>query len=516
MAECPTSGGALRSLKMDLFYNIAYGFSMVLEPMRLLVCFLGVLIGTLIGVLPGIGPSATIAILLPVSISMGAADAMILLSGIYYGAMYGGSTTSILVNIPGESASVVTCIDGYQMARQGRAGVALGISAFGSFIGGTIGVVGLMLLAPPLSEFALQFGPPEYFAMILCGFSILINIGTGSKLKVLLIAFLGIFLAEIGNDLVTGEQRFTFGNLTLMDGVPLVPMVMGLFGIAEVLVNLEEIFKRIVFTSTIKNLLPNLADWKASLSPIGRGTILGFFLGLLPGGSATLSSFASYALEKRISKHPERFGKGAIEGVAGPETANNAATSSAFIPMLTLGIPPNPVMALVMAALLCHGLQPGPLLLVKSPEVFWAVITSMYVGNVMLVILNLPLIGIWVKLLKVPYAVLFPLILLFCLIGSYSTSANYEEVIIMIIFGVIGYLMRKFEYDPVPLVFAFILTPLLERSFRQSLAMSHGGFMIFLRPPIALVFMITAFILIALLIFPLIKKGVSKRGGLHE
>jgi putative tricarboxylic transport membrane protein len=300
-----------------------------------------------------------------------------------------------------------------------------------------------------------------------------------------------------------------------MDGVPLVPMVMGLFGIAEVLVNLEETLERIVFTSNVKNLLPNLADWKASLGPIGRGTMLGFFLGLLPGGSATLASFASYAVEKRISKHPERFGKGAIEGVAGPETANNAATSSAFIPMLTLGIPANPVMALVMAALLCHGLQPGPLLLVKSPDVFWAIITSMYVGNVMLVILNLPLIGLWVKLLKVPYAILFPLILLFCLIGSYSTSSNYQDVIIMIAFGVIGYLMRKFEYEPVPLVFAFILTPLLERAFRQSLVMSDGGFILFFRPPIALVFMIIACILIALLILPLIKKGVSKTGELH-
>ncbi|MBI5605702.1 MAG: tripartite tricarboxylate transporter permease [Deltaproteobacteria bacterium] len=500
---------------MDIVHNILYGFSIVLQPGSLLFCFLGVLIGTLIGVLPGIGPSATVAILLPVSIGMSAADAMILLAGIYYGSMYGGSTTSILVNIPGESASVVTCIDGYQMARQGRAGVALGMSAFGSFIGGTIGVLGLMLLAPPLAEFALQFGPPEYFAMILCGFSILIYIGSGSRLKALLIIFLGLFLGQIGNDLVTGESRFTFGNLTLMDGVPLVPMVMGLFGIAEVLTNLESTFERILFTTRVKNLLPNLADWKASLGPIGRGTILGFFLGLLPGGSATLSSFASYAVEKRISKHPEQFGKGAIEGVAGPETANNAATSSAFIPMLTLGIPANPVMALVLAALLCHGLQPGPLLLTKSPDVFWAIITSMYVGNVMLVVLNLPLIAIWVKLLKVPYAVLFPLILLFCLIGSYSTSSNYQEIMIMTIFGVIGYLMRKFEYDPVPLVFAFILTPLLERAFRQSLAMSNGGFLIFLRPPIALVLMITAFILIALLVLPLIKKGLSKTDGLH-
>lgn len=500
---------------MDLLSNIAYGFSIVLEPARLFICFLGVLVGTLIGVLPGLGPSATIAMLLPVSLTMNTADAVIMLAGIYYGSMYGGSTTSILVNIPGEPASVVTCIDGYQMGRQGRAGPALGICAFGSFIGGTIGVMGLMLLAPPLSEFALQFGPPEYFSMILCGFCILIYIGTGSKLKALLIAVFGIFLAEIGTDLVTGIRRFTFGNLTLMDGVPLVPMVIGLFGIAEVLVNVEQTFERIVSTSSVKNLLPNLADWKASLGPIGRGTILGFFLGLLPGGSGTLSSFSSYAVEKRISKHPERFGKGAIEGVAGPETANNAATSAAFIPMLTLGIPPNPVMAVVMAALLCHGIQPGPLLLVKSPDVFWAFIISMYVGNIMLVILNLPLIGIWVKLLKVPYAILFPLILLFCLIGAYSMSYNPEEVIIMIIFGVIGYLMRKFDYEAVPLVFAFILTPIIERSFRQTLIISNGGFMIFFRPPIALVFMITALFLIVLLILPLIKKGSPKTGELH-
>ncbi len=501
---------------MEMLHNLAYGFSIVLEPSRLLICFLGVLIGTLIGVLPGIGPSATVAILLPVSISMGAADAMILLAGIYYGSMYGGSTTSILVNMPGESASVVTCIDGYQMARQGRAGVALGMSAFGSFIGGTVGVLGLMLLAPPLSEFALRFGPPEYFAMVLCGFCILISIGSGSKLKALLIALFGMFLSEIGTDLVTGQQRFTFGSMTLIDGIPLVPMVMGLFGISEVLLNLETKFDRVVLTSSIKNLLPNREDWKASLSPIARGTVLGFFLGLLPGGSATLASFASYGLEKRVSRHPEKFGKGAIEGVAGPETANNAATSSAFVPMLTLGIPANPVMALIMAALLSHGLQPGPLLMVKSPDVFWAIIISMYVGNIMLVILNVPLIGIWVKLLKIPYAVLFPLILLFCLIGAYSTSSNAEDVIIMIIFGVLGYLMRKFEYEPVPLVFAFILTPLLERALRQSLVMSDGGFAIFLRPPIALGFMIVAFVLVVLLILPIVRNRLPKAGGLQR
>ena len=491
---------------MDIFETIVYGFSVACTPVRLLMCFLGVFIGTLIGVLPGIGPSATIAILLPASFKLDPTSAIILLAGIYYGAMYGGSITSILVNIPGESASVVTCLDGYQMARQGRAGPALGISAFGSFIGGTLSIIGLMLVAPPLTEFALQFGPPEFFALILCGFAILIHLGMGSKLKALIMALVGVFLAEVGTDLITGRQRFTFGAITLLDGIPLVPMVMGLFGIAEVLHNLEQTFKRVVYKTSISNLLPNLEDWKASAGPMFRGTMLGFFLGLLPGGSATLASFASYALEKKISKHPEKFGKGTIAGVAAPETSNNAATGSAFIPMLTLGIPANPVMALIMAALMNHGVQPGPLLMQKSPEVFWGVVISMYIGNVMLLVLNLPLINFWVKLLKIPYSVLFPMIILFCLIGAYSAMSSYEEVIIMIAFGVLGYLMRKFKYEPVPLIFAFILTPLIERAFRQSLTISHGDFSIFFRPPIALILMITSFILISLLILPFIKR----------
>jgi len=501
----------LGDISIDLLNNIGYGFSLAVEPIRLFMCLIGVSVGTFIGVLPGIGPSATIAILLPIGFQMDPTTGIIFLAGIYYGAMYGGSITSILINIPGESASVVTCLDGYQMAKQGKAGPALGISAFGSFIGGTISVAGLMLVAPPLAEFALKFGPPEHFTLILCGFSILIYVGSGSVLKAVIMGLVGVFLGEIGTDLITGQERFTFGIQTLMDGIPMVPMIMGLFGIPEILENFEkEILKRDIYKTAISNLLPDLEDWKASLRPIFRGTILGFFLGLLPGGGGTLASFASYALEKKISKHPERFGKGAIEGVAAPETANNSATGSAFVPMLTLGLPTNPVTAMIIAALLSYGVQPGPLLITKSPDVFWGVIISMYIGNALLLVLNIPLIGIWVRMLKIRYAVLFPLILLFCLIGSYSAAGNYQDVIIMIFFGVFGYLVRKFEFEPAPLVFAFILTPLIERAFRQSLIFSHGSFWIFFRPPIALIFMITSIILFALMFLPFVKRVLLK------
>ena len=434
-----------------------------------------------------------------------------MLAGIYYGAMYGGSTTSILVNIPGEAASVVTCLDGYQMARQGRAGPALGISAFGSFIGGTLSVLGLMILAPPLAKFAIQFGPPEYFALIFCGLSILIYLAKGSVLKAIAMALIGLFLGTIGSDFITGQLRFTFGNLTLMDGIGLVPVVMGLFGIAEVLENLEQTLQRDVFMTSYSGLLPNRKDWKVSIGPISRGSILGFFLGILPGGGAVISSFASYAVEKRLSKHPELFGKGAIEGVAAPETANNAATGGAFIPLLTLGIPCNAVMALVLGALLIHGIQPGPLLMKQNPDLFWGVVASMYIGNAMLLILNLPLIGLWVKLLKVPYSILFPLILLFCIIGSYSLNNNYEEVIIMILFGVFGYLMRKFDYEAAPLVFALVLSPLIENALRQSLLMSHGSFIIFFIRPISLFFMIIGIALFLLPLFSFIKRSYDEK-----
>ena len=500
---------------MDLLHNIALGFSSALEPGHLFFCFLGVLVGTLVGVLPGLGPAAAISLLLPATFYLDPTSAIIMLAGIYYGAMYGGSTTSILVNIPGEAASVVTCLDGYQMARQGRAGPALGISAFGSFIGGTLSVLGLMILAPPLAKFAIQFGPPEYFALIFCGLSILIYLAKGSMLKAIAMALIGLFLGTIGSDFITGQLRFTFGNLTLMDGIGLVPVVMGLFGIAEVLENLEQTLQRDVFKTTYSGLFPTCKDWKTSIGPISRGGILGFFLGILPGGGAVISSFASYAVEKRLSKHPERFGTGAIEGVAAPETANNAATGGAFIPLLTLGIPCNAVMALVLGALLIHGIQPGPLLMKQNPDLFWGVVASMYIGNAMLLILNLPLIGLWVKLLKVPYSILFPLILLFCIIGAYSLNNNYEEVIIMILFGVFGYLMRKFDYEAAPLVFALVLSPLIENALRQSLLMSHGSFGIFFTRPVSLFFMVLGIVLFLLPIFSFVKREwIGNRRGL--
>jgi putative tricarboxylic transport membrane protein len=496
---------------MDILHNLIVGLSVAIEPARLMFCFIGVLIGTLVGILPGLGPSAAISLLLPATFHLDTASAVIMLGGIYYGAMYGGSTTSILVNIPGESASVVTCLDGYQMARQGRAGAALGISAFGSFIAGTISVIGLAVVAPPLARFALKFGPPEYFALIFCGMSILIYLASASILKAVIMALVGLFLGLMGTDFVTGDLRFTFGSDTLLDGVGMVPVVMGLFGIAEVLENLEKGISRDIFNTSINQLFPNRKDWKQSAGPIARGTIIGFFLGILPGGGALISSFTSYAVEKKISKHPERFGTGAIEGVAGPESANNAATGGAFIPLLTFGIPANVVMALVLGALLIHGIQPGPLLIRQHPDLFWGVVASMYIGNVMLLILNLPMIPLWVKILKIPYPVLFPLILLFCLVGVYSLNNNAVEMIIMVVFGIFGYLMKKFGYEAAPLVFALVLCPILENAFRQSLMLSYGNLVIFFTRPISLGFMITGIILFILPIFTSVRKKTIER-----
>ncbi|HBB17601.1 MAG TPA: transporter [Syntrophus sp. (in: bacteria)] len=483
------------------------GFSVALSWGNLFYCFLGVLTGTLIGVLPGLGPSATISLLLPATFYLPPTPAIIMLSGVYYGAMYGGSTTSILVNIPGEAASVVTCLDGYQMARQGRAGPALGISALGSFIAGTIGVLGLMIAAPFLARFALRFGSPEYFSLIFMAFSMVIYLASGSVIKAVMIIVLGVFVGSIGVDFITGDLRFTFGSLTLSDGVGLVPVVMGLFGIGEVLENLEEETGQIqILRTKLKGLLPTIQDWKDSLGPILRGTVLGFSLGILPGGGAVMSSFASYALEKRISKHPEQFGKGAIQGVAGPESANNAGSSSNFIPLLTLGLPCNPVMALLLGSLLIHGISPGPMLIKDHPELFWGVISSMYIGNVMLVLLNLPLIGLWVRLLSVPYSVLFPLILLFCLIGAYSLNNNVWDIIVMVFFGIFGYLMRKFNYEAAPFVFALVLSPMFEESLRQSLLMSEGSFAIFFTRPISCVLMVTGIVLFSVAALPWFKR----------
>lgn len=498
---------------MELFHHLQFGFGVTLLPMNLFFCFLGVLIGTLVGVLPGIGPPATISLLMPVTFGLPAETSLIMLAGIYYGAQYGGSTTSILINIPGEASSVVTCLDGYQMARQGKAGPALGVSAFGSFIGGTLSIVGLMLLAPFLARFALKFGPPEYFALMFLGMVVLTFLSKGSMIKSFISATLGLFVGTIGIDLVDGVQRFTFGAPVLLDGIGLVPVAMGLFGISEVLVNIEQKEVREIFQKRIEGLLPSRKDWANSISPILRGSVIGFFLGILPGGGTIMSAFTSYAVEKRISRHPESFGKGAIEGVAGPETANNAATGGAMIPLLSLGIPSNVSMALLLGVMLIHGVRPSAFLIREHPQIFWGIICSMYVGNILLLVLNLPLIGLWVRLLKVRYGVLFPAILIFCLVGSYTVNSNYYEVLIMLIFGAVGYLMRKAEFPPAPLVFALVLGPIMENALRQSLLHSRGKFSIFFNRPISAV-LIGAGIL--LLLTPLLSKVRGQRTMITE
>jgi putative tricarboxylic transport membrane protein len=491
---------------MELYNYLGIGFFVAFQPENLLHCFIGVLIGTLIGVLPGIGPAGAISLLLPLTFKTTPEAAIIMLAGIYYGSMYGGSTTSILVNIPGEVASVVTCLDGYQMALQGRAGPALGIAAFGSFIAGTLSVFGLMVLAPPLAKFALKFGPPEYFTLMILGLSVLIYLAHGSMLKALLMAAFGIVLGLIGLDPVNARPRLTFNRLELIDGVGLVPIVMGLFGISEVLLNIEQVIHREIIRTRIKNLLPSSKDWWESKGAIARGTLLGFFLGILPGGGAIISSFISYAVEKRVSKHPERFGQGAIEGVAGPESANNAATGGAFIPLMTLGIPPNIIMAMLLGAFMIHGVQPGPLMMKQNPGLFWGVITSMYIGNCMLLFLNVPLIGIWVQVLRIPYRILFPLILLFCLIGVYSVGNAVFDIYIMILFGILGYLMKKFGYEGAPLVLAFVLGPLMEYNLRKSLIMFQGDFSIFFSRPLAAVPLILAIFLLVSPFIPWMEK----------
>ena len=490
---------------MDIFDHIFFGFGVAFQPVNLLFCFTGVLIGTLVGVLPGLGPVAAISLLLPATFPAPPVGSIIMLSGIYYGAMYGGSTTSILVNIPGEAASVVTCFDGYQMARKGRAGPALGMAAFASFIAGTLGVIGLAFLAPPLAAIALKFGPPEYFSLMVLGLTVLTFLAGGSMLKSLMMACAGVVIGNVGLDLITAQPRFTFGLSILLDGVGLVPLVMGLFGISEVLLNVEQkLSEREIFKTALKGLLPTLKDWKESIGPLLRGSILGFFLGILPGGGAVISSFVSYGLEKRLSKHPEEFGKGAIAGVAGPESANNSATAGAFIPLLTLGLPSNAVMAILLGALMIYGMPPGPKLISSHPQLFWGVISSMYIGNMMLLILNLPLIGVWVKILKIPYPILFPLILLFCLIGAYSLNNNPAEIGLMLFFGLLGYLMKKFKFDGAPLVLAMVLGPLMDQSLRQSLLMSGGSGMIFFTRPICLVIFVIIALILLLPVLPLI------------
>lgn len=486
---------------MDVLYHLYNGFEIVVQQANIFYCFVGVLLGTLVGVLPGIGPTGTMAILLPITYAMPPESAIIMLAGIYYGAQYGGSTTSILINIPGEASTIITCLDGYQMARQGRAGPALGIAAFGSFIGGTLTVVGLIFLANPLSNFAIRFGPPEYFSVLVLAMVLVVFLGRGPMVKALIMIVLGIMMSFIGLDFITGEPRFMFGSVHLMDGIGLVPLAMGLFGISEILINLESSIEVSVFKVRVKNLFPNLKDWKDSIGAIIRGTILGFVVGILPGLGATAASFTSYAVEKKLSKHPEKFGTGTIEGVAGPETANNAASNGCLIPLFTLGIPTNVVMAMLFAALLIHGIQPGPLTIKEHPNVYWSLVISLYFGNIMLLFLNLPLIRIWVEVLKVPYRILYPLIILFCLVGAYAINNNMFDVIMMILFGFVGYIFKKMDYEPAPLLIAFILSPILERTLRESIIISRGSFYIFFSRPISSVTLLIALII---LLYPLI------------
>lgn len=471
---------------LGMFQGLAGGFGIAFTLTNLTFALIGALLGTIVGILPGLGPAATISLLLPLSFKIGSpVTSIIMMAGIFYGAMYGGSTTSILVNIPGEAASVVTCIDGYQMALKDRAGPALGIAAIGSFIAGTIGVIGLTFVAPPLAEFALKFGPPEYFALTLLGLLMATLLGGSSFVKGLIVVVLGLLLGSVGLDPISGAIRFTWGFFMLQEGVDFVTLAMGMFGIGEILINLEKELTTELVTRKITHLWPTLKDWAESKWAILRGSFIGFFIGILPGGGAVISSLVSYAVEKKISKHPEEFGKGAIQGVAGPESANNSAASASFIPLLTLGIPGNASIAMIFAALLIQGVQPGPFLITERPDVFWGVVASMYIGNVMLLVLNLPMVGMWVQFLRVPYAILAPIIILFCCVGVYSVRNTVFDIWVMGIFGIIGYLFRKVSLEPGPLILAFVLGPILERSLRQALLISAGSPFIFFKRPIS-------------------------------
>lgn len=481
---------------MDALSHLGTGLITALQPVNLLYCFLGVLLGTLVGVLPGIGSPGAIALLLPVTYHAPPLSAIIMLCGIMFGAMYGGSTTSILVNIPGEAASVITCLDGYQMAKKGRAGPALGIAAFGSFIAGTVTIFGLVFMAPLLAEYCLRFGPPEYFALMTFGLTTMLYLARGSMRKALMMAVLGLMLASVGLDPVTSDPRFTYGIYALRDGIGLVQIVIGIFGVSEILLTLESGIRRSILETQIKGLLPTLQDWKDSILPITRATIIGFFLGIIPGMSVIIPTFISYTLEKKISKHPEKFGTGVIEGVAAPEAANNAASSGSMIPLFSLGIPTGASSALILGAMMIYGIIPGPTLIKDSPDVFWGLIGSMYVGNVMLLLLNLPLISIWVKTLNIPYTILFPIILLLCLVGSYTIANSSTDMIIMAIFGLVGYFLRKLDYELAPLVLGLVLGPLVEKAFCRSMLMSHGSFLIFFRRPICIVFLGLALVML--------------------
>lgn len=472
---------------MDTFAGLINGFSIALTPINVLFAFLGALFGTAVGVLPGLGPAATIALLLPAIYAIDSpVTAIILMAGIFYGSMYGGSTTSILLNLPGEAASVVTCIDGYQMARKGRAGVALGIAAIGSFVAGTVGVIGLTLFAPPIAEFALSFGPPEKFSLAFVGLLMAVTLSGSSVVKGLVMMAMGLLLASVGLDPISGKTRFSFGVIELQSGFDFVTIAMGVFGLGEIFYGLESVIKSEVASTNVGPVWPTMRDWVAARMAILRGTLVGFFIGVIPGGGAVISSLVSYAVEKKVSKRPEEFGQGAVEGVAGPESANNAASSSSFIPLLTLGIPGNASIAMIFAALLIKGVTPGPFLIQEHPDVFWGVIASMYIGNVMLLVLNLPLVGLWAQLVRVPFGIMAPVIILFTAIGSYSIQGQAFDIYCLVGFGLFGYLLRKLRFEPGPLVLAFVLGPMVEGSMRQSLLMSGGSFSIFVERPISM------------------------------
>jgi putative tricarboxylic transport membrane protein len=471
---------------VEIFNGLLTGFSIALSGTNLLFAFLGALIGTAVGVLPGLGPAATIALLLPLTYVIGSpVTAIIMMAGIYYGSMYGGSTTSILLNLPGEAASVVTCIDGYKMAQKGRAGAALGIAAIGSFVAGTLAVLGLTFFAPSLADFALDFGPPEYFSLTTLGLLLAVTLSGGSITKGMILIVFGLLLAMVGLDPISGRTRFTFGSIGLQGGFDFVTLAMGVFGLGEILYNLESQLTTEIVTTKIGKVFPTLKDWADSKWAILRGSAIGFFVGIIPGGGAVIASLASYAVEKKCSTRPEEFGEGAIQGVAGPESANNAASSSSFIPLLTLGIPGNAAIAMIFAALMIQGITPGPFLVSEHPDVFWGVIASMYIGNVMLLVLNLPLVGLWVQMLRVPYGILAPIIVLFTTVGVYSVQNQVFDIYSMLFFAALGYGMRKLNFDPAPLPLAFVLGPMVEKSLRQSLLISGGDLTIFVSRPIS-------------------------------
>lgn len=490
---------------MELLGNLALGFGVAVSPANLLFCFVGALLGTLIGVLPGIGPLATISILLPVTFQFQPVTALIMLAGIYYGAQYGGSTTSILVNLPGETSSIVTCLDGHQMAKKGRAGAALAVAALGSFFAGCVSTLLIAVASPPLARIGLSFQAPEYFSLMVVGLIGAVVLAHGSVLKAVGMILLGLLLGLVGTDLTTGRQRYTFGIGELSDGIGFVTMAMGLFGVADILTNLERIeVPRL--TAVLGKLWPTREEFRHAAPAVIRGTVLGSLLGVLPGGGAALASFAAYALEKKASRHPERFGRGAVEGVAGPESANNAAAQTSFIPMLTLGIPSNALMALLVGAMSIFGVIPGPRILTDQPRLFWGLVASMWIGNVMLLIINLPLIGIWVQMLRIPYRLLHPMILLFCCIGVYSLNTSAVEVGLMALFGLLGYVLLKLGFEPAPMLLGFVLGPLMEENLRRALAVSRGDASVFITRPISAGLLALAVVLLVSVLMPKVRR----------